>query len=81
MDTDFPHSVYSVAAPERKRLHEYAKKLVWKNVREMHKKYTIFPSKINPNQVTQGSLGDCYLIGAIAALAAKDFLITRLFHV
>jgi hypothetical protein len=43
----------------------------WKRIPELVNNPVLFDNKIEPNQVIQGSLGDCYFLSAIAALAEK----------
>ena len=39
----------------------------------------IFKSKITPNSIKQGFLGDCYFLAGLAALAEKPERILNLF--
>jgi len=39
----------------------------------------IFVGKIEPNDIKQGSLGDCYFLSSLSAMAEKPNLISRLF--
>lgn len=41
-------------------------------LQEMFPKANVFEDKITPDDITQGEVGDCFLIGAISALASAD---------
>ena len=40
----------------------------------------IFEGKIEPNDIKQGALGDCYFLSSLSAMAEKPNLIARLFE-
>ena len=54
--------------------------IVWKRVTELSPKWELFQNKIEFNDVLQGSLGDCYFLSAIAALADYPYLIKEKFR-
>ena len=63
--------------------HEYKNQfdqLRWLRPKDIFKNqpYTLF-ADVNPNDILQGSLGDCYFLCALASLAEHPDLITRLF--
>ncbi|KAL4512168.1 hypothetical protein ABPG72_005170 [Tetrahymena utriculariae] len=60
-----------------------AKKIQWKRIEEIipENKINLFSSKIEPNNIYQGSLGDCYFLSALSTLAEHPNLISRLFDV
>ena len=41
---------------------------------------SIFEGKIEPNDIKQGSLGDCYFLSSLSVLAEKSERIIRLFE-
>lgn len=40
----------------------------------------VFDGKIEPKDIKQGGLGDCYFLCSLAALAERENLITKLFE-
>jgi calpain-15 len=42
-------------------------------------KPALFDGKVEPKDVVQGSLGECYFLSALAALAEKEDIIRRVF--
>ena len=55
-------------------------KYVWRRSSDfMPGKRSVFSLGINPEDIIQGGLGDCYLLSAISALAERPHIIERLF--
>lgn len=42
---------------------------------------SLYEGEIEPNDIKQGLLGDCYFLCALSAMAEKKILIRRLFHI
>jgi calpain-15 len=51
----------------------------WKRIPEVIKNPEFVSDLIEPSDILQGSLGDCYFLSAISALAENDFRIKNLF--
>lgn len=51
----------------------------WKRISEIIPNPVLFGSSIEPSQVIQGNLGDCYFLSALAALAEQQERITSIF--
>jgi calpain-15 len=54
-------------------------KVTWKRIPDVIKNPQFVSGKIEPGDILQGSLGDCYFLSAISALAENDFRIKNLF--
>ena len=55
--------------------HAKPKELVWKRPEEIFKNSSFFRENISSNDVVQGSLGNCWFIGALSVLATRDELV------
>eukprot|EP01116_Phalansterium_solitarium_P019832 TRINITY_DN5681_c1_g2_i4.p2 TRINITY_DN5681_c1_g2~~TRINITY_DN5681_c1_g2_i4.p2 ORF type:complete len:126 (+),score=12.16 TRINITY_DN5681_c1_g2_i4:100-477(+) len=79
-DPDFPpkdESIYSVPGrPPR----GWPKITGWKRVTEFGPKVQLFVDGTDPGDVIQGVLGDCWFIGALGAVAAREELIYEVFQ-
>lgn len=51
----------------------------WKRIPQVVRNPEFVSGKIEPSDVLQGSIGDCYFLSSIAALAEEDFRIKNLF--
>jgi len=89
VDLDFPPTIESLfkadtqlSEGERTGLHPQKRStVVWKRPEAfLHPEYKIFEDGINPNDIRQGALGDCWLLCAIAALTEFPLLIEDLFE-
>jgi hypothetical protein len=73
-DPDFPPDQSSIGNVEDLKM-----KATWKRVTDIIKNPEFVGGKIEPSDIFQGSLGDCYFLSAISALAENDFRIKNLF--
>ena len=56
------------------------KKLVWERPSKIFRKgYKVFQGHVDPSDISQGMLGDCYFLSAISAIAEKENRIRRIF--
>ena len=62
------------------------KQYVWKRAAEIDFKddssegLTVFRDKVEPSDIQQGALGDCYFLSSLSVLAEKSERIIRLFE-
>jgi hypothetical protein len=54
--------------------------LQWKRITQIYDHFNVFENVIDPNDILQGSIGDCYFIAAISALAKYPELVYQLFR-
>jgi hypothetical protein len=80
VDPCFPpedSSIYDTSNVSEYPLDEVA---VWKRPHEfMNGRPVLFEDNIDPNDIRQGSLGNCWFLAAIASLAENPALVRRLF--
>ena len=86
VDEDFPPNVASlISSPKSQRTYFkalYLSEISWKRPIEVFKSEYYFFFKVSPSRIVQGSLGDCYFLSAVSALAEyperiKSIFITR----
>ena len=72
-DPDFP--------PEQRSfgLSRQTDKVVWKRIDQIIKNPIFVGGKIEPHDILQGRIGDCYFLSAISGLAEKDYRIKAIF--
>lgn len=57
------------------------KKFVWRRAEEIFgPNYDIFYQEIEPNDIRQGQLGDCYLLSSLSSLAERPFVVKKIFN-
>ena len=71
-DKQFPPELKSIEGHGDIELKEQYRKYVWKRPQEMFEEnFNLCSKGVEPNDVRQGDLGDCYFICALSALAEK----------
>lgn len=73
-DPDFPPDETSIGKGE-----DLPVKATWKRIPDVIHNAEFVSGKIEPSDILQGSIGDCYFLSAISALAENDFRIKNLF--
>lgn len=53
--------------------------LEWKRIPELYPNFVVLPDTLSESDILQGSVGDCYFVTCLAALAAKPERIRKLF--
>jgi hypothetical protein len=72
-DIEFPPTVKSFGDIPEIKEHN------WKRLSQIVTDPVLFDGRIEPQDIIQGALGDCYFLSAIAALAEKEARITQIF--
>lgn len=75
-DPDFPATDASIFMRNGKRSDEDVK---WKRLTELVDNPSVFVDGVEPGDVIQGSLGDCYFLGALSVVATRKDLLMPLF--
>ena len=74
-DPDFPPNAQSLGKLDDKLLNS----LTWKRIKDILPDAIFANGTIAPSDILQGSLGDCYLLSALASLAEQDYRVKSLF--
>lgn len=59
---------------------DLGRRIVWRRVTEILKDARMVEGKIQPSDVQQGNIGDCYFLAAISAIAETPINIERIFQ-
>jgi calpain-15 len=73
-DPDFPPDKSSLGAIEDLNM-----RATWKRIPDIIRNAEFVSERIEPNDILQGSIGDCYFLSALSAIAENDFRIKNLF--
>ena len=80
-DCTFPPERASLGSFTTGDLEEELKSLVWATPKDIYgSNYYLFKDHVDPEDVAQGYLGNCYFLAAASALAEKVEVIKDLFH-
>jgi len=75
-DPFFPPNIYSITG----HIEEFDRRMEWRRPKEFFKgDFLLFKDGIEPDDLLQGELGDCWFMSALAALAERPQLVQRLF--
>lgn len=78
IDPHFPPrniSLYNVVAEK----YPFKKVVKWKRPQEFMQNPVLFENDVDPNDIKQGELGDCWFLSACACIAERPGLVKRLF--
>ena len=82
-DPEFPPMAKSLYDPEIDQVDEALyKSFTWKRASQIYKPLYIFEDGVEPNDINQGQLGDCYFLAALSSLAefpdrVKEMFVTK----
>jgi hypothetical protein len=79
LDPSFPPTDTSIYDKESEPKYPLQQKPVWKRPHEFMKDPQLFCDGIDPNDINQGALGNCWFLASIASVAENPALIRRLF--
>ena len=79
LDPSFPPTDSSIYDAETDEEYPLQQKPVWKRPHEFMKNPQLFCDGIDPNDINQGALGNCWFLASIASVAENSALIKRLF--
>lgn len=79
IDPSFPPDMSSIYSTETCPEYPLQEKPVWKRPHEFMHNPQLYVGGIDPNDINQGALGNCWFLAAIAALAENPALIKHLF--
>lgn len=79
LDPSFPPTDTSIYDKETDPEYPLQQKPIWKRPSEFMKNPQLFCDGIDPNDINQGALGNCWFLASIASVAENPALIKRLF--
>ena len=79
LDPSFPPDDTSIYDKETEPKYPLQEKPVWKRPTEFMEDPKLFNDNIDPNDINQGALGNCWFLASIASVAENPALIRRLF--
>ena len=79
LDPSFPPDDTSIYDKETEPKYPLQQKPVWKRPTEFMEDPKLFNESIDPNDINQGALGNCWFLASIASVAENPALIRRLF--
>lgn len=79
IDPSFPPDMTSIYDKNTEATYPLQEKPVWKRPKEFMKNPQLFVGGIDPNDINQGALGNCWFLASIASVAENPALIKRLF--
>ena len=62
------------------RDHDAWSKKLWKRAGEIRPNFKLFGSTIDPTDIQQGGIGDCYFVSSVASLAERPSRVRALFY-
>ena len=79
-DPDFPPTLASLYDADADEVDEAVyKSYSWKRASEIYNPVYIFKDGVEPNDINQGSLGDCYYLATLSSLAEFEDRVRALF--
>lgn len=78
-DEDFPPEESSIAKNGKSSIPSFSI-IKWKHFSEIFRDPKLFSGKIEPNDIRQGELGNCYFLSALSCLAEYTNMVERLFE-
>ena len=80
-DADFPPVLSSLYDPDLDECDvKTYKSFVWKRFKDIYRDPAIFRDGIEPNDIKQGALGDCYFLAVLSSLAEFPKRVEALFY-
>jgi len=79
IDPSFPPDDTSIYDASTEEKYPLDKRPVWKRPHEFMNNPKLFEQDVDPNDINQGALGNCWFLASIAALAESPALVKRLF--